>query len=86
MSKLTDLIYRETGMDMTPLGLKEGILKALKVIYYYVISGLVVGVGVVLASYHPTEGQYFAIIAMAIANSVIAGGQKWVNTHKPIEK
>lgn len=73
------------GFDFSKYGIKEGIIRFLKVVGWYALSGALAGVAVILAKYHPTEGQYLAVLAIAAINSVLAGIEKWLSTHKPQE-
>lgn len=70
-------------LDFTPYGWKEALLKGAKIVGWYALSGAVASLIALLASYHPTEGQYVAVIVIMTANAVLAAIAKWLTTCKP---
>jgi len=70
-------------LDFSRYGSKKGFIKGLKVLGYYVITGIVVGLGVLVSNQQPTATEY--IILFAIVNSIIAGLQRWLTSHNPSE-
>ena len=68
-------------LDFSKYGSKAGIIKGLKVLGYYVVTGIVVGLGVLISNQQPSATEY--IILYAIVNSIIAGLQRWLSSHNP---
>jgi len=70
-------------MDFSHYGSKEAIIKFFKIIGWYALSGAVASLVALSANYHPSSGQYIAVLSIMAANSVLAAIGKWLSTCKP---
>jgi hypothetical protein len=61
-------------------GIKEGIIKGLKIALYVAISGAVAALAATLKEYEVTNTDVTVGLAIMAANSLIVAVQKWLST------
>lgn len=69
-------------MDFTSAGLKEGLVKALKVVGWVAASGAVTA----LISYSATLNTTETAVVYAIVNPLLVFLKTWLETNSPIKK
>lgn len=80
--KLDLISYLRSIMDFSIAGLKDGLIKFLKVAGWVIASGAVAALIAELAKYQPSSQEIYAVLAVAAANAILAGASKWLSTHK----
>jgi hypothetical protein len=79
-------------LNFSPYGIKEGIIKAVKVLGYHVVANaVVIGSALTLEFFKNVQVQYpnyalYATAGVALVNAAIVAIQKWLTTHKPTEE
>ena len=69
-------------MDFTSAGLKEGLVKALKVVGWVAASGAVTA----LISYSATLNTTETAVVYAVVNPLLVFLKTWLETNSPIKK
>jgi len=72
-------------MDFSRYGIKEGLIKGLKVAVYVAVSGAVTALAAKLAEYNVNQMQIEYGIGIMVANALIAGIREWLITIKPAD-
>jgi len=70
-------------MDFSKYGIKEGLIKALKVAGYVAVSGAVAALAAKLDGYDVSKMQVYYGLGIMAANAIIAGIKEWLATHNP---
>lgn len=68
-------------MDYTRVGIKEGLIKALEVTKYIVVSMAIVGLTMWISDQSVAFEQVRIAMLVAGANIILAFLQKWLTTH-----
>jgi hypothetical protein len=76
-------VKKQVTLDYSSAGVKKGFLHGLKILGYYVITGVVVGAGALIARYQPDQQEVVTVVLFAIANAILAGAERWLSTKSP---
>jgi hypothetical protein len=74
----------EIKLRIGPAGLKEAVIKFVKVIFYVGFSGALVAIGAYVQNIQIDRTNIYAVAIVGGANAIIALLQKWLSTKEEI--